>query len=295
MRPLFWGCLLVLGILAGKLSPSRATLPRPADDPIALARQATGLELAPDIETLPGGQIDWSRGFVTAIGIGKARADLRGRQAEAMAKRGAYIVAARNVALVLAGVRAGPGGRFENVRNGWIRADVKLTGLRELDAEYDPATRTATARLELPLTGAQGVVSVLGLQTQPAGTSWRWPDVQPSRPAVDVLLFDARGLSCRPSVLPRWVTEDGRCVFRSVLRAGEPLRRPVARYVTLDRKTPLPKQPRCETAQSLVVRPVRIHTDGAFVLAPADLDRLAQTPNAKTLMNEGKIVVVTDP
>lgn len=267
-------------------------------DPLAAASQATGAVFCSKIEPIPGGEIDWTAGIVRAVGIGKARPDLTGRQAELMAKRGAYIVAARNAALVLAGVRVGPGGRFENVRHGWIRADVTLSGFREREATYDPATRTATARMELPLWGIRGAVGVLGLRGQPNHKTSRallWPESPAGAAPCDMILLDARRVDCRPGVLPRVVSADGQCVFDAAsLAAGGPLRRPPARYAVLEGTVRLP--PRSERAgvHCLTVRAVRVESDGAVVLHPDDLRLLTGAPGAREALQRGHLLIVMD-
>ncbi|MBN1943157.1 MAG: hypothetical protein JW849_07670 [Phycisphaerae bacterium] len=264
------------------------------DDPVTIAHEATGLTFQANVEKIRGGEINWARGTVCAVGTGKAREDLSGRRAELMAKRGAYIVAARNAALVLAGVRVGPGGRFENVRNGWIRADVTLKGFRELDATYDPATRTATARMEIPICGVRGAVSVLGLEGQKARRFWTWPK-PPTGAEYDVIVIDARGLACRPSVLTRISTADGQCVFDTAeVLAGDLPRRLSARYVTLPRNMKIPPQSDHRRRRCLGIRAVRVDADGAIVLDQANLNVLSQAPDAQQTLRRGKLLIVTD-
>lgn len=265
------------------------------DDPVAVATRATGLTLRTKIETIRGGEIDWTRGTVCAVGVGKARADFGGRQAEMMAKRGAYIVAARNAALVMAGIRVGPGGRFENVRNGWIRADVTLTGFRELGATYDPATRTATARMELPLSGLRGAVSVLGLEENKAGRYWTWPKASGGSSPYDVIVIDARGLACKPAILPRIAAADGQCVFDAAeALTNSRLNRPAARYAVLRRDVKLPRTSDKNWRRCLAVQASRIDADGAIVLDQVNLDILTCAPDAQQTLREGKLVIVTD-
>ena len=264
-------------------------------NPIRYAEEATGLSFQAKVEPIPGGEIDWTRGVVYAVGIGKARADFQGRQAEAMAKRGAYIVAARNAALVLAGIRVGPGGRFENVRNGWIRANVTLTGFREIDATYNPATRTATARLELPLYGIRGAVTVLGLKEKNIQRRWAWPKETVSKTAYDVIVIDVRGMAYTPVVLPRLVTAEGQCVFdASEILANTKDVKPPARFVTLKRKIKIPATATRHARRCLTIKAQRISSDGAIVLDQENLRSLASAANAQSALKKGRVVIVTD-
>lgn len=266
-----------------------------SENPIAVASQATGLTFASKIETIPGGEIDWAHNRVYAVGIGKAREDFTGRQAELMAKRGAFIVAARNAALVLAGIRVGPGGTFENVRNGWIRADVTLTGFREVDSTYDPRTRTATARMEIPLYGLRGAVTVLGLTGEKPRRRWTWPKESGEGKPYEVIVIDVRGMHCKPGVLPRIATEDKRCVFDAteILSDGA-LRRPAARYVTISRKIKIPEKADRNHRRCLTVKARRIDKNGAIVLDKTNLEILTRAPEAQKTLRKGRLLIVTD-
>jgi hypothetical protein len=265
-------------------------------NPVALAEQATGLTFASKVETIPGGQIDWTRGTVCAVGVGKSRPDATGRQAELLAKRAAYIVAARNTALVLAGIRVGPGGRFENVRDGWIRADVVLTGFRELGATYDPNTRTATARMEIPLCGVRGAVNVLGLTgRKPHRSHWQWPNVSGKEKPYDVIVIDVRELSCKPGVLPQIVTAANQNIFDAAdILADGILKRPAVRYVTIRRETTIPCRAEKNRRRCLTIKADHIDANGAIVLDQANLNLLTRAPGTQQTLRRGNLVIVTD-
>ena len=135
------------------------------NNPVALVSLATRLKFSPAREPISGGEISWTRGVVYATGRARARSD--SARSRAMAQRGAYLVAARNAALGLAGIPIGPGGRFKNLRNGRVRTNVRLKNFRQLPSSYNPATRAAKARLEIPIYGISGIVEKLNLETRP--------------------------------------------------------------------------------------------------------------------------------
>jgi hypothetical protein len=286
--------LVAIVLLSPSTQPFKAfAAPAEDSDPVSLAEAATGLSFEPLVETIPGGEIDWQRGAVIAVGKAYPRDDLRGARAEAMAKRGAYIVAARNAALVLAGIRVGPGGRFENVRSGWIRADVKLTGFRETEASYDPRTRTATAQMEMPLCGLRGAVRILGLKTETPASSWTWPDASGGE-RIDVIVIDARSAECKPVVLPRLVTADDLCVFDAAqIVTDGTLSRPMACYVRLERTGRIVQAPRA-ARRCLVLRASGAKPTGVIVLGDPDLKNLGQYRDAKPLLTQGRVVIVGD-
>jgi hypothetical protein len=291
--------LLSFAALHAQKATPVAAVHSTARDPVQIAATATGMTFLPMVQTIPGGEIDWTRGVVSAVGVGRAREDLGGKRAASMAKRAAYIVAARNAALVLAGIRVGPGGRFKNVRNGWIRADVKLTNFRETEANYNPATRTATARIEMPLYGVSGAVSVLGLETDKPEKLWKWPETRKSEATdLEVILLDARDVTMKPTVLPRLETVDGQCVFDAG-RLGMTRSTSLSiRYVTIRHGKSIPGESRRvvhgRTYRCITIKPARCDEDGAFVLDQSGLNTLSRNIQSKALLERGRMVILTD-
>ena len=90
------------------------------------------------------GVIDWGRKIIVAEGRSEQQG--KGPQAEAMAKRGASLVALRNAAALAGGVRFGPGGRVANIRSGVIAkaiqaGDVQRIVVREQHYHAPPEAR----------------------------------------------------------------------------------------------------------------------------------------------------------
>ncbi len=280
----------------GSATAPAAATPGAGVDTVALATRATGAKFGAFIEKIPGGRIDWSRGVVYAMGIGKPRRDHVGAQATAMAKRAAYIVAARNATLVLAGIAPGPGGRFANVRNGWIRTDVTLKDFRVTSATYNRSTRTATASLEMPLYGATGAIRALGMKLQLPTRFRPGPYRTDIRRSGGVILIDARGTGLSPSLAPWIVDTQGRAGLYASSRGQ--IDRGMARYVTLgpDVKLLSPTRKIKTPRDSTVVRIFR-----ASKVRPGEPYSIVLTKEnmAKLLLNGrnypiGRIVIILD-
>ncbi|GEM_PF-1356413 len=272
------------------------------DDPVVIFTRASGLRPDPAIRSVPGGEIDWTAGVVYAIGSARAKPGVA--KPRAMAQRGAYLVAARNASLLLAGIPVGPGGRFRNIRDGRIRADVTLKNFRELPGQYDPATRRATARLEIPIYGVTGLVEVLDLTGQ--GPAASGPSLRRHLPATapaarEVIVIDARGLKFSPALLPKLLTPDGRGVVFDAGNLPQASRyRPAVRYVVLPQRATWPgdvtRRYRGGAYRCVTLRPGRALAgqSSTLVLTPRDLDILAKCPNAQSLLSQGLVVIIVD-
>ncbi len=288
---LFWGPQVLL---------AQPDIVKP-ESPVALVSLATGVELSPARQSVPGGEIDWTRGVVQAVGHASAKPTAA--RPRAMAQRGAYVVAARNAALVLAGIQVGPGGRFMNFRNGKVRTNIKIKNFRELPSSYNPATRTAKARLEIPIYGISGIVEKLRLEPRPSLRQWAWPaeeDFDESEQS-DVIVIDARGLDFSPCLLPNLVTPDGRNVFGADdVSFSELINRPMFRYAVLSQREVIPTESarkyRRMTYRSFTLHPLKNCPagPGEIVLSPRDLALLETHPDSRSLLQSGKVVIIID-
>ena len=229
-----------LGVLLIVLVAATLSVPAGAAAPVAAALRQN---FRPVIEKTPAGRIDWTRGLVTAVGTAKVQG--KGAQAVTMAKRAARLLAARNAALLLAGVRAGPGGRFQNVQAGRIDTDALLVNFRQVHLTYDAKARTVTAKIVMPLHGARSVVTFTGVTYVKSDRRWDWPGGAGARDRADVVVLDARGTGFVPSIAPRVVDRLGRCLFEGGdLDPAHVRLRAIAAYVGYKQPaaaTPLPK------------------------------------------------------
>ena len=306
----------------GKPASGPATKPAPKPSAHQEILKQLPKAFAHVVEPIRGGRIDWTTGELLASGQAKARADAA--RPEAMARRGARLVAARNVMLMLAGVRIGPDGRPANVKSGTLAVDAVLKNFREVSSRYDTKTRTATVTLAVPLYGINGVVTVRGLIA--ARPRRRWNRVGAAGAGkADVVVIDARRCGFIPAASLRIVTETGHTVFslhdvKAARRtaqppavyvyrkasgfnpdAANPYIRAVGRAKQITEQAGSPdkglrkllagkfKQPLILTAS-----PPKKAVAGTVVIGPGAQKLLMLHGEARKLLVDGRLIVVTD-
>ena len=263
-------------------------------DTIAAATQATGATFRPLVRKAKGGRIDWTRGEVRATGTGKSTGT--SGQSVAMAKRAARAVAARNVALLLAGIRVGPGGRFAKVRRGRLSVDAILTGLREVASRFDSKTRTATVTLAMPLYGVKGMLVTHRLQLTRPRARWRFGAHYALIGEPSVVIIDARRMRFEPVVLPRLTTGSGQVVFdASDVNGLVLLARGMVAWAKLPDKAPLSARAKVEHP-AVILTPVRADPNnaGVLVLDREDLQGLRVYSGTRHVMRQGRVLIVLD-
>ena len=188
-------------------------------------------DFRPCVRAVPGGLIEWTSGSVVGEGRGLAKGNMP--QDGLMARRAARLVAARNALLAAGGIDVGAGGTFRNVPAGTVRLDAVLRDFQEIRSDFDPATRTATSAVRIPLYGARGVVRIAGLNLRAVARTWDWPAAPPAEAGeAKMILLDLRRTIYAPALLPRILAPDGRCIFDAAeLGEDELAWRPAAVHV----------------------------------------------------------------
>jgi hypothetical protein len=279
---------------------------QPATEPAGLlpsevlvAAMACGYR--PVVEETKAGRVNWTRGYITVSGVGKAKG--HSGQDAAMARRAARVVAARNSMLTAGGLRVGADGRFANLREGAVSLDGTLKGFEEVSDKFDPATRTAEVMLRVPLYGPSGLLSVTGISAVHASRRWVWPANSVSAPEVQAVIIDARGLNYQPTLLPALITADGRTVFDSGDLPADGvasramaiyLAAPGARTKLFGAAPPLPAL--MGISDVLVVRPAGMLAErpNVLVVTGEELQKFAAHPSALEAMKQGRLIIVTD-
>lgn len=177
------------------------------------------------IRTAPGsaepavqlGVVDWGRKVLVAQG--RCEQQGQGPQAEAMARRGASLLALRNAVALAGGVRIGPNGRVANVRNGVIRIQAFVKGFeaKEFHAELVNGRMWQVAEARLPLYGIKSLaIEVHDAQVAARSAVIRtirrvkWVESSAAETvAGDVVVIDARGTGFAPSLFPLVTNSDG--------------------------------------------------------------------------------------
>ena len=280
-------------------------------------------DFRPLVQAVPGGLIEWTSGSVVGEGRGLAKGNTP--QDGLMARRAARILAARNALLATGGITVGPGGVFQNVSNGTIRLDAVLRDFQEIRSDFDPATRSATSAVRIPLYGARGLIRIAGLDLRDTPRTWSWGEAPAGGPAAgsrqetQTIVMDLRGARFPPVLLPRFLTAAGECVFDpSELGVDELSWRPAATYVEyhgrrLDgagalvkvpppagRETPADKAFADSVERTfpgaVVFWGCRAGSQGGSVVLSADaVEYLRSHPQTRQVFRSGKVVLVVRP
>lgn len=199
------------------------------------------------VEKVGQGSVNWSAGYIEAVGIGAPPDQTAGRiNARPMALRAAKVDAYRNLLEITKGVQVDS---TTLVRNYTVESDVINTqveglvkGAYVVDQQY-MSDGTVEIKLRMPIYGnLSGIVMPLAVEkqkevlpsvTEPAPATPAPAQETPSAPApappVEAapapappapvvytgLVVDARGIQARPAMSPRIFDEDGKEVYGS--------------------------------------------------------------------------------
>jgi len=282
MRRRVTDVLVIVVVLSAAAAPSaRGGIKVGAPEALAKALR-TGFE--PAIERVSGGEIDWTAAEATAVGTAKVAGE--GAQAVAMAKRASRLIAARNAALVIAGLRPGPDGRVKNLKTGRISVDAVLAHFSQVYQKHDARKKTVTTKIRMPLYGVRGVVQLLGVSFARSDKRWEWPPEGVGAGRADVVIIDARGSSFQPSVVPRIVTANGRCVFAGGDLAKAKLAdRPAVAYVGFQMNQPRVSEKNPSGYLRAIARARKVASQSGA--QPRDLGRVARKKFRSPLIFSG--------
>jgi hypothetical protein len=173
------------------------------------------------------GKINWSEGYVEAVGIGAPPERYIGKpQARPMALRAARVDAYRNLLEVTKGVRVDSATVVKDftVQSDVINAQVEglVKGAKPVNQEYmSDGTVEVTLRMSFS-GGFSQVIVPKALDKKPVlAPPAAPPVVPPAPPAVSGVVYtgmviDARGIQARPAMSPRILDENGKEVYGSM-------------------------------------------------------------------------------
>jgi hypothetical protein len=172
------------------------------------------------IESMPQGSVDWTKGIVTATGLGAPPENAVNRaQARAMAERAAFIVATRNLLEVVKGIRVDSATLVENfiVTSDVIKTEVTgfVQGAQIMKKQVNP-DGSVEVMVGVRLTG--DLLNTLMPKQTGGGEPIQLPPsatLPPSSGAFTGLIVDARGTGLRPAMAPKIRNEEGREVYGS--------------------------------------------------------------------------------
>lgn len=183
------------------------------------------LEEVPLQEIRGASQVFTQRAIVVkGQGVAPTDRPLNAGQKEIMALRAAKVVALRELAETLAGVRVSGETCVQDAaaRSDQVRATVDglIKGAEVVQENYDANKEMATVYVRLSLDGPNGLTEALLPQilaekaaNVPPAPAFAPPPAPPSAPAADALIIDATGKSFRPALVNRVVAKDGSVLF----------------------------------------------------------------------------------
>jgi hypothetical protein len=296
---------VVLATVSLGLGEPTATTPAPTSAPTSAATSQAGTfdakavaallgeTVQPLVQTVSGGQIDWTGGYIIAIGASRSAAKATPAQEESMAKQGARVVAARNAILMIAGIPIDARGRTPTVKEGQFTVEGVLKDFHEISNDYDAKGGVAVCRLQVPIYGVHGVIVRPEMVVYPESMKG-FSDRPATAPDTQAIVIDARGTGFIPTACPEVADARGKVIVASSPR--EPMvseRWATAIYVTAD---PALKHSELTERGVLVLSAEKTPADatGRIVLSEEQTKILTGEPASKDLWRQGRVVIIAD-
>jgi hypothetical protein len=167
------------------------------------------------------GFIDWSGKRLVAVG--RSVQTQRGAAGALKARRGATVIALRNLLALSVGVRIGINGRIQGLKSGelFLKGYLKDFKISRTYSRVEKGRTYWFAEVRVPLFGVRHIAGnlyeeQLMVHRQLVGGRRRARWARPARPADiggDVLVIDARGVGFTPCMYPLVVNEAGHILF----------------------------------------------------------------------------------
>lgn len=245
------------------------------------------------------GQVDWTTGVLTAVGIGAPPAQpANAAQARAMAERAGQVVAYRNLLEAVKGVRVDATTTVENfiVTSDLIKTQVNgiIQGAMIMDKKY-MSDGSVEVTVGMKLTGA--LTDLLLLKSDSAAAPAAVVGMQPGVEQGQLytgLIVDARGLGIRPAMAPKILNEDGKEIYGSAyINRDWAVREGMVGYL----KDPASAQanPRV-TDKPLLVKALKVSGEGRVdaVISNADAAALMAASQNLSMLEKCRVIILVD-
>ena len=260
------------------------------------------------VDKVGQGNINWSAGYIEAVGIGAPPEKLAGKiNARPIALRAAQKDASRNLLEITKGVQVDSTTLIKDFTEGDNIINTQVNGLAKsaevLDQQYMPDGR-AEVRLRIPLYGnLSQTIMPLVMAKSPAAPSLTesipTPAVKASEsPSVPVvytgMVVDARGIQARPAMFPRIFDEDGREVYGLANGDREYAEKQGISGYTHDLIAALSNQR--VGANQITVKAVRISGSGKsdIIISNADAQKVRSSAESASFLKQCKVIIVSD-
>ena len=267
------------------------------------------------VEATKHGRINWSSGWIEAVGTGYGPANAPSSLGRTLGERAGYAIALRNLLEVTKGVRVDSESFVKSHMDENQTIKAKVSGLIQgaqitrSSVKEDGGTEVL---VRAPLWGIDSGSLISTLHKPGAsipGTT------APSSPNVPILV-DARGLGATPALLPSIVNEQGNEVYSASQVDPQVVgKRGAGKYFALSKDIDLRSHFNM-SPQGYVIRPVRYRKAGlpwdskvslsvrgikasgtmrsTLVISAEDSARLTQDPEAERALRQGNVIFVID-
>ncbi|HUH66856.1 MAG TPA: hypothetical protein VLZ07_10525 [Syntrophales bacterium] len=242
------------------------------------------------------GKINWSEGYIEAIGIGAPPERYIGKpQARPMALRAAKVDAYRNLLEVTKGVRIDSATVVKDftVESDVINAQVEglVRGAKVVNQDY-LSDGTVEVTVRMPMAGGLAEVIIpKALEKKPESTP---PAPAGTGEVYTGMVVDARGLQARPAMAPKILDENGKEVYGSMNVDKEfAVQQGMSGYAR--DLTAAQSNPRV-TNNPVSVKGIK--TDGPghadIVISNADADKIRGAADNMTFLKKCRVMIVLD-
>lgn len=276
---------------------------------------AQGVAIGEAVEPVVGfGEINWTRGWIMAKGLGVPPSHATPNQARALAERAGYVVALRNLLEIVNGVRVDAESVADSylTRNEVIRTRVSglVRGAQIVQSDVQ-ADGSVEVTVKMPLWGADSLVTAfLG---EKAVRSHTLPPESPNKEGYTGLVIDARGLEVNPACFPAILDDQGRVLYGpEIVDRATAEKHGLVEYHTLPRGANL-SSPFGD--QAYVIRPVQIapalregrrplkikgvnragELKANIMISAEDAKKIRGDAHIGSALRRSKVVIVTDP
>ncbi len=266
------------------------------------------------IEAVGSGEINWTTGWIKAGGLGVPPPQATPSQAKEMAERAAYIVALRNLAEIVNGVRVDAETVVENylVTSDTIKTQVSgfIRGAQKVKSDLEP-DGSVRMLVRMPLWGSDALITAFTHER--SVRSQKLPAEPPTQGGSTGLVIDARGLGAKPAFFPLLLDEQGTVVY-----GPETVDQSITEKEGLVEYHTLPKDANLSSLfgeHLSVIRPVRITAPPRqgprplkikgfkragslktnILISSEDAKKIRENPSLMAALRNSKVVVVTDP
>jgi hypothetical protein len=253
-----------------------------------------------DVEQTAGasGEIDWSTGVLTAVGIGVPPAQQAdAAQAQAMTERAAEVLAYRNLLEAVKGVQVDSTATAGNIilPSDVLRAEVNgiIQGATVIDKKY-VSDGSVEVTMGIRLMGALAEILLPKKPSTPPADLTGAPAPDGPGQLYTGLIVDARGLGVKPAIAPKILNEEGKEVYGSSWFDRDfAVREGMVGYL----KDPVQARTNPRVSDNpLMVKAIRVAGDARVdvVINNADAALLHSTAQNLSMLQKCKVIILVD-